>query len=270
MRGLNRTNQLGEGVRAIIIAAGQGTRLRPFTDDRPKCMVEIAGVPMLHHQMRALRANGVEEFVIIRGYLGDRIRPDRPEGVSFVDNLHFAEHNILMSLFSAGPELVGDCIVAYADIVYHPDAVHALLHCEASGALIVDERWSAAYAGRTDHPISEAELCRVERSHQGKHRYVQQVGKQVGPEGALGEFIGLCRLRGPLVARLWGEYLAAEARGRDVPLCAAKSLYNAYFTDLLNTAISHGESLAAVTIQGRWREIDTVQDLERAHAIVTW
>jgi choline kinase len=253
--------------RAIIIAAGQGTRLRPYTDDRPKCMVEIAGRPMLHHQMRALRAHGISEFVIIRGYLGDRIVPDAPEGVRFVDNTDFKNNNILMSLFTAGPNLVGDCVVGYADIVYHPDVVRAVLSSPAPGALIVDRQWQTAYEGRTDHPVTEAELCRLNRSLPG---LVEEVGKQVGPGGAYGEFIGLARFRAPLVARLWAHYSAALYRGVDAPLGNAPSLRKAYLTDLVNEAIADGEYFAAVPIDGRWREIDTVQDLERARAIVNW
>lgn len=254
-------------VRAIIIAAGQGTRLRPYTDDRPKCMVDVAGRPMLHHQLRALRASGVQDIVIIRGYMGDRIVPDEHEGVRFVENRHYADHNILMSLFSAGAEFTGDCIVSYADIVYHPDVLRSLLSSPAPGALIVDRQWQGAYAGRTDHPVSEAELCRLNRHLPG---VVEEVGKQVGPAGAFGEFIGLARFRAPLVARLWAYYSAAVHAGVDAPLGAAKTLKRAYLTDLLNTAINAGEYFAAVPIDGRWREIDTVQDLERAQSVVNW
>lgn len=254
-------------LRAIIIAAGQGMRLRPFTDDRPKCMVDVAGRPMLHHQMRALRSHGVQEFVIIRGYLGDRIRPDSMEGVRFVDNTDYLNNNILVSLFTAGAELAGDCVVSYADIVYHPDVVRAVLSSPAPGALIVDRRWRDTYEGRTDHPVTEAELCRLNRSLPG---LVEEVGKQVGPDGAYGEFIGLARFRAPLVARLWAHYSAAVHRGLDAPFGAAKTLRKAYMTDLINEAIADGEYFAAVPIEGKWREIDTVQDLERARAIVNW
>lgn len=266
---LNRRSSAPDArkIRAVIIAAGQGTRLRPFTDDRPKCMVEIAGRPMLHHQMRAMRQHGIHEFVIIRGYMGDRIVPDQPEGVRFVDNTDFKNNNILMSLFMAGHELAGDCVVSYADIVYHPDVVRAVLSSPAPGALIVDRKWQDTYQGRTDHPVSEAELCRLNRSLPG---LVEEVGKQVGPSGAYGEFIGLARFRAPLVARLWAHYSAAVHRGLDAPLGNAKSLRKAYLTDLINEAIGDGEYFSAVPIEGRWREIDTVQDLERARAIVNW
>ena len=60
-------------MKAILIAAGMGRRLSPYTDDRPKCLVEVAGRPMILRQIDNLRAVGVTEFVVIRGYLGDRL-----------------------------------------------------------------------------------------------------------------------------------------------------------------------------------------------------
>ena len=60
-------------MKAIIVAAGMGRRLSPYTDDRPKCLVEIKGRPLLLRQLEAYRQAGVSEFIIIRGYLGDRL-----------------------------------------------------------------------------------------------------------------------------------------------------------------------------------------------------
>ena len=66
-------------MKAIIVAAGRGRRLGPETDEIPKCMVEVAGRPILHRQLDALAAAGVDDVVIVRGYLGDRIdRAARP------------------------------------------------------------------------------------------------------------------------------------------------------------------------------------------------
>ena len=257
--------------RAIILAAGQGTRLRPFTDDRPKCMVEVAGRPILHHQLRALRHHGINEIVIVRGYLGDRISPDVPDGVTFIDNPNYASHQILLSLFAAGTAFTGDCIVSYADIVYHPDAVATLLASPASATLIVDRQWQRAYEGRTDHPLSEAELCFTTRQTE---RLVRKVGKRTsedeGSRKPLGEFIGLAKFTAPYVARMWARYDRALARGRDQPVGRATSLDRAYLTDLLNVGLAEHDPIIAATIDGRWREIDTVQDLERAHAVVNW
>ena len=59
---------LGKTTKAIILAAGEGRRLRPYTKDKPKCMVEINGESLLDRQISIMKSNGVEEIVIIGGY----------------------------------------------------------------------------------------------------------------------------------------------------------------------------------------------------------
>lgn len=243
-------------MKAIIIAAGMGSRLRPYTALRPKCMVEVRGKPILHHQLDALRAHGIEDIVVIRGYKGRAIQA---RGVRFVDNRDYANNNILLSLFCAGTELTGDVIVSYGDIVYGADVVGALLESPQAGALVVDTAWASNYEGRTDHPIEQAELCR-----QNAFDMVTEVGKSIGAEGAFGEFIGLARFDASMVAQLWARYLQAVSRGLDRPFVHAKTLRKAYLSDLINDAVQADLPFGTCPIHGGWREIDTVQDYERA------
>lgn len=249
-------------MKAIVIAAGQGTRLRPHTADRPKCMVEVAGRPLLHHQLAALRGAGVDDITVIGGY---KLRGIAASGARIVANREYATNNILMSLFTAGPALVGDVIVSYGDIIYAPPIVEALVESHAPGTLVVDRAWQRIYEGRTDHPASEAELCEI-----SPHGLVTRVGKKVGPERAFGEFIGLCKLTAPLVAKLWALYLEAVSRGDGEPYGDAPTLRRAYLTDIFNAAATRGEMFGVLAIEGGWREIDTVQDLERARRGLEW
>ncbi len=249
-------------MRAIVIAAGQGTRLRPYTEDRPKCMVEVGGKPILHHQLEAFAANGIEDVVVIGGYKRNGIVAP---GATLVTNAEFMTNNILMSLFCAEEELVGDVLVSYGDIVYSPAVVERLLSAPNSASLVVDVDWAQIYEGRTDHPLDQAELAEVTSGG-----IVTRVGKSVGAEKAFGEFIGLARFRAPTVSLLWGLYLRALAQGDDKPYGDAPTFRKAYLTDLLNDAIGRGEHIGAIPIAGGWREIDTVQDLERAQESGLW
>ncbi len=244
-------------MKAIVIGAGQGTRLRPHTDTRPKVMVDVAGRPVLHHQLLAFQRAGIEDVVVIRGY---RRRAVFGPGVRTVHNRRFFEHQILMSLMSAGTELCGDLVVSYGDIVYHPDIVPALVNTATPGCLVVDTEWAQTYDGRDAHPVAQAELCNIAPSG-----LVTEVGKQVGPEHAFGEFIGLARFSAPLLARLTALYQTALQTRPDAPFGAARSLREAYLTDLVNEGIARDEAFSVLAIEGGWREIDTVQDLERAH-----
>jgi choline kinase len=249
--------------RAIIVAAGMGRRLAPYTDDRPKCLVEVAGRTLLARQIDTYRAAGVSDIVVVRGYRKELI--DLP-GLRYYDNDDFRTNNILASLFRAEEAMEGGFFFSYSDIVFRPEVTAALARSTADYALIVDRRWRDAYAGRDLHPVSEAELAHVRDGR------VLALGKRVVPaEEAHGEFIGHARFSSAAAARMRAEYRRLEDKlGKDQPFGTAPRFEVAYLTDLLNHLIAAGETLTAVDIDGGWREIDTTQDLERAHAIVDW
>jgi choline kinase len=259
-------------MRAIIVAAGRGKRLGPETAEIPKCMVAVGGRSILHWQLDGLAAAGVDEVVIVRGYLGDRIDPGAHPGlrVRFVDNPDWASNNILTSLFYAEDEMKPGFLFSYSDIVFAPEHARRLANDAGPVGLVVDRRWRDAYEGRTLHPVSEAELARVEGA--GPAARVTRVGKRlVAAEDAAGEFIGLARFSPEGAEALRTVWRSARARGLEVPFGAAASLAQAYLTDGLNGVAADGVALVPTFIDGRWREIDTEQDLARAErAIDDW
>jgi choline kinase len=258
--------------KAIIVAAGRGSRLGDATQEIPKCMVKVTGRPILHHQLDALHAAGVSDVVVVRGYRGDLIQGGgRP--LRFIENPEWPRNNILASLLYAADEMDGGFFFSYSDIVFAPDVVRRLadtaVHTSASAALVVDRRWHEAYVGRTLHPIPEAELARAETV--GTEPRVTRVGKlAVTPEDAAGEFIGLAWFSaagGQALRAIWQQAVASI--GLEAPFGRAKALRNAYLTDALNAMAEAGHALAPVYIDGQWREIDTGQDLAAAEPIVT-
>jgi choline kinase len=234
-------------------------------------MVKVGGRPILHWQLEALTAAGVRDVVMVRGYLGHRIDPG-PFPVRFIDNPAWAENNILASLMYAAHEFDDGFFFSYCDIVYSKSAaakLAATLDHAVAGSLIIDRRWADAYAGRTLHPVSEAELASVDPAANA----VLAVGKGAVPaSSAVGEFIGLARFSadgGKAIAAAWEKALLAN--GLDAPFGRAKTLRQAYLTDALNTIADGGKRLAPVYIDGDWREIDTEQDLAAAEkAMAFW
>lgn len=237
-------------------------------------MVRVGGRPILHWQLRALAAAGIDQVTIVRGYLGQRI--DAGEiPVRFVENPDWESNNILASLMYAASELAGGFYFSYCDIVYAPAAVARLAAASrqpgAEASLVVDRGWATTYAGRSLHPVSEAELALVESG--GGPSRIRQVGKQaVAAAQAAGEFIGLAHFSesgAAKLARIWRDALAGP--GLDAPFGRAKTLRQAYLTDALNAMIASGDNLAPVFIDGGWREIDTEQDLAAAErAVAEW
>jgi choline kinase len=225
-------------------------------------LVEINGKSILARQLDAYRAAGVEQVYIVRGYMKERIVV---EGAKYFSNDDYERNNILLSLFCAESAMSGGFLFSYADIVFRPEVVRTALMTEGDFALVIDRRWTEAYEGRTAHPVEEAEVARVEGGR------VTRVGKKTVPaDQASGEFIGLARFsaRAVEVMRECFHRRRRELAGQ--PYGTAPRFEVAYVTDLLNDLIDGGEVMRAAFIDGGWREIDTVEDLERAKAVVSW
>lgn len=243
----------------IITAAGLGSRLRPHTDDRPKCMVEVAGEPMLHRATRICRAAGLGPVTVVVGYMKDRVHAP---GIDVVDNLEFERNNSLHSLYCARDRMEGGFIFSYADIVYEPFVVDALRQSTGDIVLVVETAWREAYVGRTLHPLEQAELVRC-----GPDGALADVGKGVAAEGCTGEFIGMGRMTAAGARAALEVYAAAERREREDgthPYERAASYQRAYLTDLFRVLVARGHRVDVCRVQRGFMEIDTPQDLDRA------
>ena len=249
-------------MKAIIVAAGMGRRLSPYTDDRPKTLVEINGRSILARQVDAYRAAGVDEIHIVRGYMKEKIQVP---GAHYFDNDEYRQNNILVSLFYAESAMDGGFLFSYSDIVFRPEVVRTVIDTEGDYALVIDRRWQEAYVGRQQHPVEEGEVARVVDGR------VTLVGKKTMPAAeASGEFIGLARFSARAVEAMRARYHARKNELSGKPYGRAPRFEVAYLTDLLNDLIEGGEIMRPAFIDGGWREIDTVEDLERAKAVVSW
>lgn len=257
-------------MKAIVIAAGRGKRLGAHTDEVPKCMVRVGDRPMLAWQWAALAAAGVDELVIIRGYKGDvleRFVAELGIPARYVDNREWETNNILLSLACARDELSGPILFTYSDIIYTPEVARAVVAAPGPIALVVDREFRSIYEGRTEHPLDEAEVCDLRVDGR-----IARVGKRALPAAeAVGEFIGLGKAdaAGTQLIAAAIDALTTRYRGRDdQPFQRAARFRNAYLTDLLQDLIDAGHAAWPAFIDGRWREIDTGQDLERARLLV--
>jgi L-glutamine-phosphate cytidylyltransferase len=256
-------------VRAIIVAAGRGRRLGPETAEIPKCMVEVAGRPILHWQLDALSAAGATDFVVVRGYLGDRILAPGFR-LRFVDNFEWETNNILASLLYAAHEMDDGFLFSYSDIVFAPDYARQVAASTGDIALVIDRHWRETYVGRVQHPVAEAELASVRQTPAGP--VVDRVGKTVvSPDEAIGEFLGLAKFSVSGATALKEVWTKALAGGLERPFGRAARLRQAYLSDALNALADRGTALTPVLVNGRWREIDTEEDLRRAQSVIgTW
>lgn len=251
--------------RMILLAAGEGQRLRPLTEDRPKCMVEVHGRPILHWQLDSARAAGVEEIVIVCGYRKDAITiPDR-SGVTLVENPKFATTNMVRSLWSAEKYFGDEFILSYGDIVCSPSVFRSVFASSAPISVVVDQRWESYWSQRFEDVLSDAESLRI--STDGNLLEVGQKAKSISEIEA--QYIGVVGFRREGIAharRLYEAEEQAYALGQ-FRCSQLRNLDRLYMTDFLQGLIRDGVAVKAVPIQRNWVEIDSIPDLKLAEKV---
>jgi choline kinase len=233
-------------MRAVILAAGRGSRMNTLTEDQPKCLVELDHKPLIRRQIAALRGGGVSTIGIVRGYLANMIDV---EDVTYFENPRWADTNMVMSLVAAGAWLKSDSVViSYADIFYGRDVVRDV--AAASGDLVVayDRDWRSLWARRFADPLSDAETFRTDARGN-----LIEIGKRTKRiDDIQGQYMGLLKFT-PKAWRAVENVLAAvDAKTRDAM----------DMTTLLSALLDSGFSVDTVGVAGHWGEIDSSGDLE--------
>jgi len=246
-------------MRAVILAAGEGTRLRPLTADRPKCLVELAGRPLLDYQLDALQAAGIEDVTIVTGYRSECL--DR-YGRSTRRNPDYATTNMVASLMCAADLLDGsdDVLIAYSDIVYEPRVVSELCRCPEPLSTTVDRDWLRLWRVRQEDPLADAETLRLDG--QGD---IIEIGRKPGSLDEIeAQYMGLILARADAA-----RTLAAIYRGLDpAALYDGRPRQRMFMTSFLQWLVDHGWPVRGVPVSGGWLEVDSVADLSVYESLI--
>lgn len=234
--------------KAIILAAGRGSRMREMTNDRPKGLVELASKPLISWQINALRNAGINKVIIVTGYRGDQLEPyaDRT-----VRNEDWANTNMVYSLFCAAAEIDGPVIISYSDIVYAPSVVKKLMAVPGETALSYDKDWLSLWQRRFDDPLSDAESFRITDKD-----LITEIGsKATSPSDIEGQYMGLLRFSPQTVQAILSVTTEEERLKMDM-------------TSLLMRLINAGHPIHGAAIAGGWCEVDSMSDLRVAQELV--
>jgi L-glutamine-phosphate cytidylyltransferase len=233
-------------MRAIILAAGRGSRMGPLGEDRPKCLVELEGKPLIARQIAAFRRGGAEEIGVVRGYRAELI--DFP-GLSFFSNERWAETNMVMSLVEAASWLrSGPVIVSYADIFYRSELVRGL--ADAPGPLVIsyDRAWRRLWTRRFTDPLADAETFRIDEAGQ----LLEIGGKTRRVEDIMGQYMGLLKF----TPSAW-SVIEALLRRLDAPTRDRLDM-----TGLLHRLLAEKKlAIDTFATDGQWGEIDNPEDV---------
>jgi L-glutamine-phosphate cytidylyltransferase len=239
-------------MKAIVLAAGQGSRLRPLTDDRPKCLVELRGRALLERQRAVLERAGIRDIAVVAGYRADQVRRI---GLPVVVNARYETTNMVESLFCARVALAGDddVLVCYGDVVFEERVIAALRSSQAPVALAVNTDWLKLWSLRMPDPLADAETMKI-----APDGLVTELGKK--PRSAAdvqGQYMGLFTFRADYVKRVTALYDSLD-RGATYD---GQAFSGMFMTSFLQALIDRGHPVEAVRVPGGWLEVDTLADL---------
>ena len=249
---LNKNN-----TKALIIAAGLGSRLKKHTEDLPKCMLDFGGKTLLQRQLDAYKKNSIKNISVIRGYKKEKINY---KGLKYYENTDFKNNNILNSIFYAEDFISGNIVISYSDILFDSVVVKRALQSNHDISVVVDIDWRGYYVGRKDHPLSEAENVIFNSNNE-----VEKIGKiNTGNEEVHGEFIGMIKLSNRGCEIFKEHFNRLKKLYWNKPFQRAAIFQKAYLTDFIQELVDIGVKVHCVIIESGWKEIDTVEDYKKA------
>lgn len=245
-------------MKAIILAAGQGTRLKKYTQDLPKGMLFFMGKTIIERQIETYRRCGIDDIIIVRGYAADKINYD---GIRYYTNYAYATTNMVASLMTVSEASDCDMIVSYSDILFEDDMLRAMMESKADFAVAVDEAWKRYWQKRYGKTDFDTESLRIDANCN-----ITELGKENPPlEDISARYVGLLKFTKTGFDVLRGIWQTALRYYADKPWQqSGKTAPKAYMTDILNAVIESGQPVKAEKFNNGWIEFDTNEDYENA------
>lgn len=228
-------------MKAIILAAGRGSRMGQETESKPKCHTQLLGKRLLDWQIEALHAGGIENVSVVKGYKSELMVGD----FTSVENHRWAETNMVYSLFcNETPET--SCIISYSDIVYRPDHIRQL--AKASGDIVItaDRAWESLWRVRFEDPTDDAETFKYA---DGK---LLEIGKKTNDISDIeAQYMGLLKIspKGWEIMKAMFDQLPAERQDK------------LDMTSMLNLLLENKQDIQVEFISGGWCEVDSYEDV---------
>jgi choline kinase len=239
----------------IILAAGEGKRLRPLTLNNPKCLVELFGKSILQWQIDTFSHFQIKNIILVKGYLENKINLSN---ITYYINEQFSNTNMVETLFSARNEMNDSIIVSYGDIIFEKNVLDELLSSEADISLIVDTNWFDYWKRRFKDPLDDAESLVID--DEGN---ISNIGQSIiKSDQAQAQYIGLMKFQGNGLEQLKSFYDQSKIlseTGKN-PLNPNLDFNQSYMTDLLQGMINNGIKIKAIPVKNSWLELDSYND----------
>ena len=240
-------------MKMIIVAAGQGTRLRPLTDNKPKCMVEYNNKPIIDYILDTADKCNIKDIAVVNGYkkevLEDYLKEHK---LTFFTNNKFDKTNMVSTLFNAIEFMDDDIIISYADIIYTDEILEKLINNKGDFGVVVDKDWKDLWSLRMENPLEDAETLKVVDGN------IVELGKKPNSYDDIeGQYIGLMKISKDTMKKVIEFYDALDKN----KVYDGQDYDNMYMTSLIQMIIDNLMIVKPVFINGGWIEIDSVEDM---------
>ncbi|ADE83019.1 nucleotidyltransferase [Xylanibacter ruminicola] len=232
----------------VILAAGMAKRLRPLTDEKPKCLLEVGGKTLLQRTVDAMISAGVKEFVVVTGYRENMIREFLTVNyqlsiINYIDNVDFEHNNNIFSLWLAMQKLHGqEVLLMDSDILCDPEAVRRVAR-KTNPALAMQQ-----------HELGEEEM-KIVVDEAGR---ITEISKTCSPADAIGESVGIEKM-----TPAYTEAIYQELR----KMILDENLIDIFYERAFERLIPQGHTFEVVDTTDLFSyELDTPEDLEKASA----
>jgi L-glutamine-phosphate cytidylyltransferase len=244
-------------MKSIILCAGQGSRLRPLTNEKPKCMVELFGKPILNWQIDVMNNCGIRDIIVATGYKKEIFNDN---SLTYFTNPDYESTNMVETLFCASKTMNSDFIVSYGDIVYDESVLNSLLTSSAPISVVIDKKWEKLWNLRFENPLMDAESLELD-----KEGNIVEIGQKVSDISKIeGQFIGLMKFQGKgveMLKKFYSDSKNISLNGIN-PLNPKLEFKKSYMTDLLQGMIRSGIQLSSVPVNNGWLELDSLDDFD--------
>jgi len=240
--------------KAIVLAASRGKELGDLTAERPKCMVDVRGQPLLRRLVTTFNQAQIRKISVVRGYKKSAVNLP---SIDFRDNDDFETSGEVASLAQAIDQLNGKCIFSYGDILFRHYVLDQLLETKGDIVLVADALWQ----DRDPNPQSRTrDLVKCAEPFTTKYLDDDEValtaiGHDYAADDIQGEWIGLAKFSEAGSERVRTEITALQKEGGGE---------NASMIDLFERLIKSGENVRVIYISGHWLDIDNADDLADA------
>ena len=247
-------------MKAIILAAGEGSRMGKLTQNIPKPLVKVNGKSIIERQLSILKQNKILDVIIITGPHNEKFNF---KNVVYLIDLDHKKHDTLGSLMTARDYMNDEIITTYADQIFEEKILKSMTEFTGDIGIAVDLDWEKNYVNRDQHPKSEAENVLINGNE------ILELRKNISEckeNEKIGECLGLMKFSRKASKVFLDKYSELETSHKG-KFHNAPSLEKALISDMLQELIVSGIRISPIYVSGKWCEIDTPQDLQIARKL---